>query len=191
MMNPFVAKAMTTVHSFPSQSASLSSQPKIAAPNLEWSLQRHPKTGGLMVNERFQVLLSNPQEPEVEATMHDVYALGDVSSFRSGALPATAQVANQEGKWLGQHLNDGDVEKQVFAFKNLGIMAYLGNKNAIMQTGEGFNSTIRKIKGRTAWAIWRGAYLTRTVSWRNKILIPVYWFVFPLSSGQYLRKHRS
>jgi hypothetical protein len=25
--------------------------------------------------------------------------------------------------------------------------------------------------------IWRGAYLTQTISWRNKVLIPVYWFI--------------
>jgi hypothetical protein len=33
---------------------------------------------------------------------------------------------------------------------------------------------------RTAWLIWRGAYLTQTISWRNKLLIPIYWYVGPL-----------
>lgn len=50
-------------------------------------------------------------------------------------------------------------------------MAYLGNWNAILQSQGG------DISGRLAWFIWRGAYLTKSVSWRNKILIPIYWFL--------------
>lgn len=29
-----------------------------------------------------------------------------------------------------------------------------------------------------AWLVWRGAYLTQTISWRNKLLIPIYWYVY-------------
>ena len=29
---------------------------------------------------------------------------------------------------------------------------------------------------RTAWLIWRGAYLSQTMSWRNRLLIPIYWY---------------
>lgn len=25
-----------------------------------------------------------------------------------------------------------------------------------------------------AWVLWRGAYLTKSMSWKNKMLIPVY-----------------
>ena len=54
----------------------------------------------------------------------------------SHRLPATAQVANQQGKWLGQNLNKGFEEgREGFNFKNLGVMTYLGNMKAIMQTG--------------------------------------------------------
>jgi hypothetical protein len=34
---------------------------------------------------------------------------------------------------------------------------------------------------RLAWLVWRGAYLTQTVSWRNKLLIPIYWYVLSYS----------
>lgn len=90
-MNPFIETALSTVHTFPASSASLSSTPSTPVDDLQWSLQRHPKTGGLLVNDRFQVLLSTPSSPALEATMHDVFAVGDVSSFRSGALTATAR----------------------------------------------------------------------------------------------------
>lgn len=179
MMNPFIAKALSKVRNFPDRSATLSDHPKCGSPptELEWNVQRHPRTGALMVNDRFQTLLSTPSDPKLEATMHDVYALGDVSSFRSGALTATAQVANQEAKWLGKHLNEGDVEIRNFTFRNLGVMTYLGNKNAILQTGGELNKHVKSIRGRTAWAIWRGAYITNTISVRNKLLIGIYWTI--------------
>ncbi|TAQ87662.1 hypothetical protein B7494_g4002, partial [Chlorociboria aeruginascens] len=175
MMNPFIQKALDEVHTYPSSSTTLSpSAPATPSPSSQkWSLKRHLKTGGLMVDDRFRVKLipqsSSPSSLQLEATMTDVFALGDVAVMEKSALPATAQVANQEAKWLGKRLNSGDLEDQGFAFRNLGVMTYLGNMKAIMQT-EGQT----EIKGRTAWLIWRGAYLTQTISWRNKLLIPIY-----------------
>lgn len=62
-----------------------------------------------------------------------------------------------------------------YRYKDLGVMAYVGNWNAIMQ------SSGQDISGRVAWLIWRGAYLAKSVSWRNRILIPIYWSVlYPL-----------
>lgn len=72
--------------------------------------------------------------------------------------PATAQVASQKAGWLAKRLNKGDIETKSFAFKDMGVMAYLGNWNAIVQSGPG------EIIGRAAWFIWRGAYLTKSVS---------------------------
>ena len=34
-----------------------------------------------------------------------------------------------------------------------------------------------KEAGRFAWLLWRSAYFTRTLSVRNKILVPFYWFL--------------
>lgn len=50
-------------------------------------------------------------------------------------------------------------------------MAYVGNWNAILQSQGG------GISGRVAWILWRSAYLVKSLSWRNKILIPIYWYV--------------
>jgi NADH dehydrogenase FAD-containing subunit len=82
--------------------------------------------------------------------------------------PATAQVASQKAEWLAKRLNKDDIDAHAFHWKNMGIMAYIGNWKAILQTDGG------DISGRAAWFIWRGAYLTKAVSWRNKILIPTY-----------------
>lgn len=190
MMNPFIQKSLDTVHTYPTSSATLSAPISSPPTDKKWSLKRHPKSGGLLVDSHFRVKLI-PRHGDVEsrtaslndtmvtgkrsppeATMHDVFALGDVSVLEKGQLPATAQVASQEAKWLGQALNKGNEDGKEFTYNNLGVMTYLGNWKAIMQGGQG-----QEIKGRTAWLIWRGAYLTKAMSWRNKLLIPAYWYV--------------
>lgn len=179
-MNPFVQKALSSVHAYPSSSATLSTTTSEPT-SLTWALKRDAKTGGLLVDSKFRVQIGSvpkqssgsspgPSSTPAEATMNDVFALGDVSVFSPGRLPATAQVANQQSKWLGKHLNAGDLSTKDFTFKNLGVMTYLGNMKAIMQTGGE-----REVKGYMAWLIWRGAYLTQTISLRNKLLIPIYW----------------
>jgi NADH dehydrogenase len=52
---------------------------------------------------------------------------------------------------------------------NQGIMAYIGKWNAIVQLNKG------SLNGRAAWLMWRGAYLVKSISWRNRLLIPMYW----------------
>ncbi|CZT13423.1 related to mitochondrial cytosolically directed NADH dehydrogenase [Rhynchosporium agropyri] len=181
MMNPFVQAALDDVHTYPATSTTLSAD--IQSPSVKkWSLKRHPRSGGLLVDDHFRVKLvprneSSPSSEEggklLEATMQDVFAIGDVSVMENSQLPATAQIANQEAKWLVKAMNNGNLSENVgFNFKNLGVMTYLGNIKAIMQAEGG-----TEVKGRMAWIIWRGAYLTQTVSWRNKLLIPVYWSI--------------
>ncbi|KAF8758716.1 Pyridine nucleotide-disulfide oxidoreductase [Rhizoctonia solani] len=105
--------------------------------------------------------------------IEDVFALGDCAAVKDGpVLPTTAQVASQKANYLVKHFNSGDPNTTTdFVFKNFGALAYLGGWRAIMQ-GESQN-----IKGWAAWVIWRGAYLTKSVSWRNKILIPTLWMI--------------
>ncbi|ELR03519.1 hypothetical protein VC83_03394 [Pseudogymnoascus destructans] len=193
MMNPFIQKALNDVHSYPSasitpppSSSSSSSSPSPAPETLNWHLARDPKSGGLLVDSHFRVQLNGsspssptstntptPTTPPKPATMLNVFALGDVAVPQSGPLPATAQVANQSALWLARRLNAGDIGRGGgFTYRNLGVMTYLGNWKAIMQTGA--NS---EVTGFAAWLVWRGAYLTRTISWRNKLLIPIYWLI--------------
>ena len=83
-------------------------------------------------------------------------------------LPATAQVASQKAVHLARRLNKGDVGEKEFKFRNWGTMTYLGNWNAIHQ------SSADELKGWVAWVLWRTAYLTRSMSVRNKISTKLY-----------------
>lgn len=114
--------------------------------------------GKLLVDQHLQV-------------MPDIYALGDCAQVKGLQLPATAQVAKQQAKYLAEQLQPSSVRKP-FKYHNLGSMAYIGDWKAVVDWPQG--STWR---GLAAWLFWRSAYFSMTVSWRNKALIPMYWFL--------------
>lgn len=139
---------------------------------LTGAVKKHPKTGALIVDEKLRVLKET--ENKENGLVENVFALGDCTAVQDKSYPATAQVANQQALWLAKRLNKRDIASMTtpgFHYRDMGVMAYVGNWNAILQSSGG------EISGRAAWFLWRSAYLTKAVSWRNKILIPVYWFV--------------
>lgn len=132
---------------------------------LKGKVKQHDRSGSILTTERLQA------KDVSGKPIKDVYALGDCAILEGTSYPTTAQVASQKAYWLAKRLNKGDIEQNEFKYKDLGVMAYIGNQKAILHSDGG------DISGRIAWVIWRGAYLTKTVSWRNKILIPIYWTI--------------
>ena len=183
MMNTFIQKLLQKVHDFPSASAEVIEKTGPIPEDAEWMIEKNTKTGAIVVDEHMRVQLQakaqqadgdkDSSEPSTRAFMNDVFALGDNANVRDYPLPATAQTASQQALWLGKHLNNDSTATESFRFRNLGIMAYLGGSKGLVQTGWGGKG----VQGYLAWLIWRGAYLTMSVSWRNKILIPTYWWV--------------
>ncbi|KAH0112121.1 FAD/NAD(P)-binding domain-containing protein, partial [Aureobasidium melanogenum] len=173
MMNPFISKSLSNPYNIPIDSTVI----ETPSDSKSWNISRHPRSGGIMTNDRLRVIMQpSTQAKEGEkvngrAIIRDVYALGDCAIMENSAYPATAQVANQKARWLAKQLNRDTIDNNAFTYKDLGVMAYVGNWNAILQSSGG------DVSGRVAWFIWRGAYLAKSVSWRNRILIPTYWFV--------------
>lgn len=133
---------------------------------------KDPKTGGIIVDEHMRVQTefgSNGNKEKL--TLPDVFAIGDCSVVEGEGFPNTAQVASQQAVYLGRQLNKGIDENKPFRFRNWGTMAYLGSWRAIHQ------SASDELKGKAAWILWRTAYLTKSMSIRNKLLIPVYWAI--------------
>ncbi|CAJ0876292.1 15109_t:CDS:10 [Entrophospora sp. SA101] len=105
----------------------------------------------------------------------NVFALGDCATIKDYDLPATAQVANQKALYLRKVFtriakNGGSlIGIKPFKFTNLGSMAYIGKKEALVD----MTTVSKQIKesGFLAWIFWRSSYLTMTVSLRNKVLI--------------------
>jgi NADH dehydrogenase FAD-containing subunit len=57
-------------------------------------------------------------------------------------------------------------------------MAYIGGWKAVADVkfpSKGHSE--QKVSGRLAWLVWRSAYFSMAVSVKNKILIPMYWFL--------------
>lgn len=193
MQNPFVDHALSTVREAPTDLHLPSSSSSSSALNkdVKWIVKKDPKSGSIITDDHLRVKLipssSSSQQSEqsssttTEAIHPSVFALGDCGIIQDTTYPATAQVASQKAFWLAKRLNKGDLsppspssESKGFTYKDLGTLAYIGNWNALFQGGGKWGG---RFQGYVAWIIWRGAYLTRTVSWRNKVLVPVYWAV--------------
>ncbi|KAF5373261.1 hypothetical protein D9615_007477 [Tricholomella constricta] len=136
--------------------------------------KKHERTIGLLTDEHLNVINNDGTKDE------DVWVIGDCGIIDGEPLPATAQVASQKGKYLAHKLNKivkDESAPKPFEFKNFGSLAYIGNWKAIYDrpgVEEGF---MTKESGRVAWLLWRSAYFTMTLSWKNKILVPFYWFL--------------
>lgn len=189
MMNPFVEKALKHVRRYPHESVEMLDD--AARPNLDekaWTIIQDKRTGAILVDGHLRVQIQQDSNGDgngsPRAKMTNVFAIGDTTVLETGALPATAQVANQQAKWLAKRLNSGTPPStwtEDFSFRNLGVMTYLGDAKAVIQ---GPHTDQRRqalgIKGWIAYLLWRGAYLTMTLSWRNKFLIPLHWLAVRL-----------
>ncbi|KAF8909679.1 FAD/NAD(P)-binding domain-containing protein [Gymnopilus junonius] len=143
--------------------------------NATKEIKKDPKRKSLVANNHLNVIME-------DGTAHpDVWAIGDAVRLEQGPLPATAQVANQMAKYIVKKLNalvKDQPHSEPFEFKNQGSLAYIGDWKAIYgrpsadESKEGVKET-----GRRAWLLWRSAYFTMTLSLRNKILVPTYWFM--------------
>ncbi|KAF6760448.1 nad(p)h dehydrogenase b1 [Ephemerocybe angulata] len=139
--------------------------------------KKDPKTSSIITNDHLNLIMSNG-EPNP-----DVWTIGDAARIDTAPLPATAQVASQKAKYLVRKLNklaNDEEHKAPFEFHNQGSLAYIGNWKAIYDRSGGNEKDDRfmsKETGRVAWLLWRSAYFTMTLSWRNKILVPTYWFL--------------
>jgi len=96
------------------------------------------------------------------------------------SLPATAQVANQQGKYLAKslsHIAKGNKQGispeqvvQPFYYRHLGSLAYLGNT----AVGE-FNFGYKMIGGLWALYLWRSVYWSEQVSLRTRLNLSIDW----------------
>lgn len=174
MQNPLVAKLVTKEIRAPittEEQQQLKQQP--------WHIVNAEKSGGLVIDDYLRVRISTrPVQHGLDNyVLPQVYAIGDCAVMEREALPATALVASQQAKYLARALNKYGsseavgTESKPFHFRNLGTLTYIGNWRAIAQ------SSSEGLTGRLAWILWRGAYITRTMSMRNKIMVLVHWIM--------------
>lgn len=182
-MNKFVNESLDKLDQFPASSAvvsdSASASEKDINQDRSWRVKKVPKAGALLVDTHLRLQLQS--ENGKTATLKDVFALGDNCVLESGSPPATAQSTNQEAIWLANRLNKGDIDTSPgFSFKNLGMIANLGGSKALMQLPQDERKHKHKllptgITGYAAWLVWKGAYLSMSISWKNRLRILYSW----------------
>lgn len=131
-------------------------------------------------------------------SVQDVFSIGDCSGFLESTgkptLPALAQVAERQGKYLANLLNrigkagGGHANSAAnvdlgapFVYRHLGSMATVGRYKALVDLRQSKEEKGLSLAGFVSWFIWRSAYLTRVISWRNRFYVAINWlttFVF-------------
>lgn len=104
----------------------------------------------------------------------EIYALGDIAacpSNQNGLLPAEAQVAVQQARWLAAHIRarlEGLGPKK-FRFYRYGRLLSLGSRHAVVA----FLGV--RLYGFIAWWFWRTAYLFKLRGFKNKLRVMIDW----------------
>lgn len=104
----------------------------------------------------------------------EIYALGDIAHCtlaNNGLLPAEAQVAVQQARWLATHIRarlEGLAPKK-FGFYRYGRLLSLGSRHAVV------SFLGLRLYGFLAWWFWRTAYLFKLRGFKNKLRVMIDW----------------
>ncbi|MGH7002194.1 MAG: NAD(P)/FAD-dependent oxidoreductase, partial [Stellaceae bacterium] len=107
--------------------------------------------------------------------LSNVYALGDIAlvlDAEGKPLPGLAQVAKQEGHYLGRALakkiRNGDAAPN-FQFHDRGNVAIIGRHSAIFDFGWS------QLKGAPAWFLWALIHIYLLAGFQHRLLVAVQW----------------
>lgn len=120
--------------------------------------------------------------------LKDVYAIGDQCIVEGDEAypyghPQLAQVAIQQAKTLAKNLirqEKGETE-QPFSYHNLGTMATIGRKKAVVEIGK------LKFGGFFAWLLWLIVHLRSILGVKNKTIVFLNWMWSYMNYKQSLR----
>lgn len=130
------------------------------SPAAAWLGLSHVAQGRVPVDDRLAV-----------AGWPDVHALGDTAAMPN-PLPGLAQVAKQQGRWLGTHLVadlSGKPWPDPFRFRNRGNTAVIGRNAAVFDFGRW------RLTGPLAWYLWALVHVALLINFEKKLLVSVQW----------------
>ena len=122
------------------------------------------KAGRVMVNRDLSV-----------PGLTNVYVLGDVALVRDASgkqLPGLAQVAKQEGHYLGRALAKSirqGKSSSDFVFHNRGNAAIVGRHSAIFDFGWS------RLSGPLAWFLWAFIHIYLLTGFEHRLLVAIQW----------------
>jgi len=134
--------------------------------------------GGRIITDRFNRVKG----------MENVYAIGDQCLIEGDEAypqghPQLAQVAMQQAENLAMNLKRQDKNEQEhpFSYRNLGTMATIGRKKAVVEIGR------LKFGGFFAWLLWLVVHLRSILGVRNKTIVFLNWMWSYFNYKQSLR----
>jgi NADH dehydrogenase len=108
-------------------------------------------------------------------SLENVYVLGDLAlamDEHGKPLPGLAQVAKQEGEYLGRALarkiQSGETPKP-FVFHNRGNTAIIGRHAAVFDFGRA------RMKGWFAWCLWALIHVYLLVGFQHRFMVAIQW----------------
>ncbi len=106
----------------------------------------------------------------------NVFAIGDIASMATEdsprGHPQVAQVALQQGKYLGKvikHVISGKTYEKPFRYKDKGSLATIGKRRAVADLGK------FRFAGYLAWVLWSVVHLFSISGFRNRLMVGVNW----------------
>jgi NADH dehydrogenase len=124
-------------------------------------------------------------EPDLRVQGHDhVFAVGDVAVESHAPLPQLAQPAIQTGRHAGRQIARlmAGQDSEPFAYRDLGVMATIGRRAAVVQLPHGIELT-----GTIAWLAWLGLHIVRLLGNRNRVSalvdLTARYFAWPTGAG--------
>jgi NADH:quinone reductase (non-electrogenic) len=104
-----------------------------------------------------------------------VFAVGDVAVMSQGGrpLPGVAQVAIQQGRYVGQVISrqlKGKAPRRAFRYFDKGNMAVVGKNFAVLERGR------IRISGFVAWLVWVCLHVMFLPELQNRLRVQRQWF---------------
>jgi NADH:quinone reductase (non-electrogenic) len=156
---------------------------RIASKTVIWTAGVAPSPAGKWLNAetdragrvRVRSDLSVPGHPEI-------FVIGDTASLDQDgrALPGVAQVAMQQGRYVGRLIHrrvTGGVVPAGFRYFDKGTMAVVGKGFAVLQSGN------VHLKGILAWLVWAAVHLEFLAESSLRVSVFVQW-VWTYVTGQ-------
>ncbi|MBZ0114349.1 MAG: NAD(P)/FAD-dependent oxidoreductase, partial [Thermoanaerobaculia bacterium] len=108
------------------------------------------------------------------ADFPEVFVLGDMAAATDGAghaLPGTAPVAMQQGRYAAQRIRDGlrGRTKGPFRYRDKGQLAVIGRAAAVAEVGG------IRFSGYPAWLLWLFVHIMYLAGYANRFLVLFEW----------------
>ncbi len=142
----------------------------VTPPNVVQQLPvKHARIGAFIVDEHLRI-------PDNQ----DVYVIGDSAwaydSSTNEPVPATAQAAGQQGKYVGATIALDYAGKQAptYRYSTQGHLALIGHRTGVAEIGR------FTFSGFPAFILWHLVYLERIPSWAKRIRLVTDWLISAL-----------